>query len=180
MTINQRRRRPKHATSCSFFCRFDSAPCLLWANGWDPFQPNQGLKIFPLCRQDCPLPPPINKSGFHGLREENIESKYRKKPASPLFLFSLFPRQPSTALSTSPQLPSPARTPTNPAYTSPRTLAPPQEASTTTKQPPWLSLPSPSSLSLSSANFFFLRSRNSGGQALHQRCYQHDHRPSLP
>ena len=136
--------------------------------------------IFLQCRQDCPLLPPINRGGFDGLREDKIGSKNRKKPASPLFPFSFFPRQPSAALSTSPQLPSSARIPTNPAYTPPRTPAPPQEANTTIKQPPRLSLSFSSGLSLSSANFFFLRSSNSGAQALHQRRHQHDHRPSQP
>ena len=148
------------------------------------FPSESRAEMFLHCRQDCHLPSPINRGGFDGLREEKMGSKNHKKPASPLFPFSFFPRQPSAALSTSPQLPSPARIPTNLAYTQLRAPAPPQEASTTTKQPPWLSLSSPSGLSLSSANFFFLRSSNSGGQALHQRrlqpLHQHDHRSSPP
>jgi len=79
---------------------------------------------FFLCRQDCPLPPSINRGEFHGLREEKFGSKNHKKPASLLFSFSFFPRQPFTALSTSPQLPSPMRIPTNPAYTPPQIPAP--------------------------------------------------------
>ena len=98
---------------------------------------------------------------------------------SPSFLVSLLQLSPPL-----PQLPSPARIPTNPTYTPPRTPAPPLEASTTTKQPPRLSLSSLSGLSLSSANFFILRSSNSSNQALHQRrhqpLHQHDHRPSPP
>jgi len=110
--------------------------------------------------------------------------KIAKNQPPPVSIFLLSPSAFCSSLSTSPQLPSPARIPTNPAYTPPRTPAPPQEASTTTKQPPRLSLSSPSGLFLSSANFFFLRSSNSGGQALHQRrhqpLHQHDHRPSPP
>jgi len=58
-------------------------------NGWDPSQTNQGLKIFLLCRQDFPLPPPINRDGFHGLREEKIGSKKSQKISfSPIFLLA--------------------------------------------------------------------------------------------
>jgi len=32
-------------------------------------------EILPRCRRDYPLPPPINRGGFHGLREEKIGSK---------------------------------------------------------------------------------------------------------
>jgi len=83
MTINRCRHRPKHANSDSFFCRFDSAPCLLWANSWDPSQLNQGQEVFPLCRQDFLLSPPINRGGFHGLREEKIGSKVSQKTSLP-------------------------------------------------------------------------------------------------
>jgi len=48
-------------------------------------------EIFFHCRQDCPLPPPINRGGFYCLREEKIKSKNRKKPASPCFHFPSFP-----------------------------------------------------------------------------------------
>jgi len=30
-----------------FSCRFDNSGRLLWTNGWDPSQHNQGLKFFP-------------------------------------------------------------------------------------------------------------------------------------
>jgi len=50
------------------------------------FPTKSRAEIFPLCRRDCPLPPPINRGGFDGLREEKIASKNRKKPASsPVF-----------------------------------------------------------------------------------------------
>ena len=35
--------------------------------------------IFPQCRQDYPLPPPINRGGFQGLKEEKIGSKVSQK-----------------------------------------------------------------------------------------------------
>jgi len=140
------------------------------------------------CRQDCPLPPPINRDGFYSLREEKIGAKVSQKTSHfPLFLqFSLFL---SLSLHRGLQPPPPSSPVFPPSNT-------PQEANTTTslsqrfyhqpatKKPLWLSSPSPSRVSLSSANFFFLRSSNSGGQALHQRrhqpLHQHDHRPSPP
>jgi len=57
-------------------------------------------EIFLHCRKDFPLPPPINRGGFYGVREEKIKSKNHKKPAFPLFPFSFFPRQPTATLST--------------------------------------------------------------------------------
>ena len=48
-------------------------------------------KIFSLCRQDFPLPPPINRGEFHGLREEKSGSKVSQKtslPPSPRCRFS--------------------------------------------------------------------------------------------
>jgi len=126
MTINWRRTRRKHANSGSFFCRFDSAPCLLWANGWDPSQQNQGLKSFPLCRNDFPLPPPINRGGFHGLREETIGSKVRQKTSfsSDFCTFLLF-----LSLHRGLQPPPPSSPVFPPSPSS-------QEANTTTSQPP--------------------------------------------
>jgi len=44
-------------------------------------------EIFPQCRRDYPLPPPINRGGFDGLEEEKIESKISQKISfSPVFL----------------------------------------------------------------------------------------------
>jgi hypothetical protein len=37
----------KRSTQASFSCRFDNSGRLLWTNGWDPSQPNQGLKFYP-------------------------------------------------------------------------------------------------------------------------------------
>jgi len=45
------------------------------------FHSNQGLKIFPSWRQDCPLPPPINQSKFHVRSKKKIECKVDKKSA---------------------------------------------------------------------------------------------------
>jgi len=39
------------------------------------FPTESRAEIFPQCRQDCPLPPPINRGGVDGLREEKIELK---------------------------------------------------------------------------------------------------------
>jgi len=145
MKLNLRRHWPKHANSGSFFFRFDSAPCLLWANGWDPFQPNQGLKIFPLCRNDFPLPLTINRGGFHGLREEKLGSKNRKKPASsPVFFCSksLSLHSLSTVLS-----------------------ATPSHASTSSP----LTLPSPPHLSLSSESSSFSSTAAAANQHHHFR-----------
>jgi len=50
------------------------------------FHSNQGLNVFPLWRQDCPLPPPINRSRFHVRSKRKIECKVDKKISlSPLF-----------------------------------------------------------------------------------------------
>jgi len=76
---------PKEANSGSlqlYIWQFDNAPCLLWANGWDPSYLNQGLK-FTQRRRDYPLPPPINRGGSHGLREEKIGSKVSQKTSLP-------------------------------------------------------------------------------------------------
>jgi len=45
------------------------------------FHSNQGLKSFPSWRQDCPLPPPINRSSFHVRSKKKIECKFDKKSA---------------------------------------------------------------------------------------------------
>ena len=37
----------KRSTQPAFSCRFDNSEGLLWTNGWDPSQPNQGLKFYP-------------------------------------------------------------------------------------------------------------------------------------
>jgi len=39
------------------------------------FPTESRVAIFPQCRQDSPLPPPINRSEFHSLREKKIRSK---------------------------------------------------------------------------------------------------------
>ena len=84
---------PKHANSGSLqlqIWQFDNAPCLLWTNGWDPSHLNQGMK-FTLCRQDYPLPPPINRGSVDDLRGEKIGSKVSQKtslPPYPRYRFS--------------------------------------------------------------------------------------------
>jgi len=79
----------KRSTQAAFSSRFDNAGRLLWTNGWDPSQHNKGLKIFPSWRQDCPLPPPINRSKFHVRSKKKIECKVDKK-SSFLPCFSSF------------------------------------------------------------------------------------------
>jgi len=46
------------------------------------------VEMFFLCRKDYPLPPPINRGGFHGLSWKKIGSKVDQKPA---FLPRIFP-----------------------------------------------------------------------------------------
>jgi hypothetical protein len=47
-------------------------------------------------RQNAPLPPPINKGEFHGLKEEKFESKVGKQstpskpPSIPLFALATY------------------------------------------------------------------------------------------
>jgi len=48
------------------------------------FPSESRAEIFLHCREDFPIPPPINRGGFDGLREEQIGSKNQKKPASSL------------------------------------------------------------------------------------------------
>jgi hypothetical protein len=37
----------KRSTQAAFSCRFDNSGRLLWTNGWDLSQPNQGLQFYP-------------------------------------------------------------------------------------------------------------------------------------
>jgi len=56
------------------------------------FPSKSRAEIFLHCRKDFPLPPPINRGGFDGLREEKIGSKISQKISSfPVSaIFSLF------------------------------------------------------------------------------------------
>jgi len=93
MTTHRRRCRPKVANSISLFpadlttqdAYFEPTVGILpnWIKGWN----------FSQCRQDCPLPPPINRGGFQGLKEKKIGSKVGQKTSHfPQFCnFSLFP-----------------------------------------------------------------------------------------
>jgi len=49
------------------------------------FPTESRVEIFFMCRHDYPLRSPINRGGFHVLREEKIESKVNKKGLPPLF-----------------------------------------------------------------------------------------------
>jgi len=64
--------------------------------------PNESrVAIFPRYRQDCPLPPLINKGGFNGLRGEKIGSKVSQKTShsrfQPTFSSLPFPSTMSSA-----------------------------------------------------------------------------------
>jgi len=100
MTTHRHRCRPKEANSISLFpanlttqdAYFESTVGILlnWIKGWN----------FSQCRQDCPLPPPINRGGFQGLKEKKITSKVGQKTSHfPQFCnFSLFPLPPSLSI----------------------------------------------------------------------------------
>ena len=91
---------------------------------------------FPLCRQDYPFPPTINRGGFHGMSREKFRSKNHKKPAIPLFPFFFSPisllRLSLLSLSPLPHQP-PTTFPS--ASSSP---APPRVTKTTSRPPPRL------------------------------------------
>jgi len=75
-------------------------------------------EILPRCKRDYPLPPPINRGEVDGLREEKIESKVDKKPASSPVFF-LFLQQVSLSPSCSQRLQAtlpPARLPLSPPH----------------------------------------------------------------
>ena len=47
------------------------------------FPTESRAEIFPQYRQDCPLPPPINRGGFNGQKKEKIGSKVSQKTCFP-------------------------------------------------------------------------------------------------
>jgi len=64
-------------------------PTLSQRLGSFPSEPR--VEIFLHCRQDCPLPPPINRGGCDGMREEKIRSKISQKSSFSLVFFSFQP-----------------------------------------------------------------------------------------
>jgi hypothetical protein len=113
------------------------------------FHSNQGLKVFPSWRQDCPLPPPINRSRFHVRSKEKLGVQKSEKTSllpcfycSPLSSFSLYRGL---------QPPSPFAPVSPPS-------SPPQVASPTTSRPPHAWNSHRFFLSLTSAKSFFLPS----------------------
>jgi len=103
------------------------------------FHSNQGLKVFPSWRQDCPLPPPINRSKFHVRSKRKIEWKVDKKSA---FLPCFYPFLPS---------------PSQPHFRPPPPLSPPsfplQPTSHSNTQQPCMVAAPPLSLSPSLSLF---------------------------
>jgi len=66
------------------------------------FPTESRAEIFPQCKKDFSLPPPINEGAVQGLKEEKIECKVGRKPAFPIqfsgnhsFLFFLYLSWPS-------------------------------------------------------------------------------------
>ena len=130
--------------------------------------------IFPQCRQDYPLPPPINRGGFQGLKEEKIGSKVSQK----ISIFSVsatFSQSFYLSLSLRRGLRSPPFLP--PLFH--HCLHYQRLLELLTNRPPSnhhdsLSLSSPSSLSLSSANFFlFPPLAESGHHSLSRHLLSH-------
>ena len=144
MTIHRHWRLPKDTNSVSLFLQIwqHKMPTLNQRLGCFPIESR--VEFFSQCRQDCPLPPPINRRGFQALREQKTGSKVSHK-------ISLFPVSATFSLS--------LRHCKLQATLPP---APPKEANTTTYRPPsspWgsLSLLLPVYLSPLQTFFFFLQ-----------------------
>jgi len=92
MTIHRHWRLPKDANSVSLFLQIwqHRMPTLNQRLGSFPIESR--AEIFPQCRQDCPLPPLINRGGFQALREKKTRSKVSHK-------ISLFPVSATFSLS---------------------------------------------------------------------------------
>jgi hypothetical protein len=83
------------------------------------FPTKSRAEILPRCRRDYPLPLPINRCSVDDLREEKIESKKKKKPASSLVVFC------NKSLSLSHIYPSPPKAPPFFLHSGSSPLAPP-------------------------------------------------------
>ena len=79
MTTKRRQRRPKLANSVSLFLQIWQLRMPTLSQQFGSFPTESRAEMFFKCRQDFPLPPPLNKVGFHGLREEKTGSKVSKK-----------------------------------------------------------------------------------------------------
>ena len=141
MTIHRHWRLPKDTNSVSLFLQIwqHKMPTLNQRLGCFPIESR--VEFFSQCRQDCPLPPPINRRGFQALREQKTGSKVSHK-------ISLFPVSATFSLS------PPLQTPSHVATSS--TKGSQHNHLSATKQPLGISLSSPSGISLSFANLFLL------------------------
>jgi len=83
MTAQRRRRWREEVNSGSLFLQIWQLREATLNQQLGSFPTESKAEIFPQCRQDWPLPPPINRGGVNGLREEKIELKVGRKPAFP-------------------------------------------------------------------------------------------------
>jgi len=83
MTARRPRPGPKEANSVSLFLQIWQLRMPTLNQRLRSFPTESRATIFPRCRQDCPLPPPIIRGGFQGLKEREIRSKISQKPAFP-------------------------------------------------------------------------------------------------
>jgi len=75
MTTYRRQHQPKKANSVSLFLQIWQLRMSTLNQRLGSFPTESRVAIFLQCRQDSPLPPPINRSEFHSLREKKIRSK---------------------------------------------------------------------------------------------------------
>ena len=75
MTTYRRQHQPKKANSVSLFLQIWQLRMPTLNQRLRSFPTESRVAIFLQCRQDSPLPPPINRSEFHSLREKKIRSK---------------------------------------------------------------------------------------------------------
>jgi len=79
MTTHRRRSWPKEANLVNLFLHIWQLMMPTLNQRLGSFPTESRAEIFPQCRQDYPLPPPINRGGFQGLKEEKIRSKVSQK-----------------------------------------------------------------------------------------------------
>jgi len=172
MTTHRCRSWPKEANLVNLFLHIWQLRMPTLNQRLGSFPTESRAAIFPQCRQDYPLPPPINRGGFQGLKEEKIRSKVSQK----ISIFSVsttFSLSFCLSLSLRRGLRSPPFLP--PSFH--HRLHYQRLLELLTNRPPSShrdSLSSPSSLSLSSANFFLLPPlAESGHHSLSRRLLSH-------
>jgi len=79
MTTHRCRSWPKEANLVNLFLHIWQLRMPTLNQRLGSFPTESRAAIFPQCRQDYPLPPPINRGGFQGLKEEKIRSKVSQK-----------------------------------------------------------------------------------------------------